>query len=288
MKSYDLLVLVVFIPEGRPQQRILLLGGRLAKLASDLVRVFASLDRGSRFLRQFGSRQDRAFAGRISAVTAAGRAAGGHITTAIGATAKDGPVSAGRAPAKALIGGRADAASGHGLLLGAHDFVEVFQGFVEYAFRLGCAARGTAAAGAASRPGTLLPSATLGVAAGSTVAGFSTAGLARIATLTAVTFLALAASALTVLALTAGLTGITALTVSGSFLTGVFLTLAAALTVLALTASLTGITALAVTGTVLTLGITLLTARLTTDAVTLTTRLGALRTAGGEGRSTTR
>ena len=271
MKSYDLLVLVVFIPEGRPQQRILLLGGRLAKLASDLVRVFASLDGGRRFLRQFGSRQDRPLAGRVIAASTAGRPAGGHVAAAIGATAQDGSVATGHAPTpEALIGGRAYTASGDSLLLRAHDFVEVFQGLVEDTFSLGGAAHRAAAAGAIAGPGALLSSGSLAIA-------FEPAAtsLTGIAALAAVAFRAVAA-----IALTARLDAV---------LAGTFRSLAAnTLDTLSLTAGLTRIAALTVSGSVLTLGIALLTARLAASAVTLTARLGALRTAGRGRKPTTR
>src|SRR5690606_28683575 len=45
-----LLVLIVFIPQRRAQERILLLGGGFAKLPCHLVRVVAPLDRRGRFL----------------------------------------------------------------------------------------------------------------------------------------------------------------------------------------------------------------------------------------------
>ena len=105
-----------------------------------------------------------------------------------------------------------------------------------------------------------------------------TAGLTRISTLAAVTFRAVAASALTARL--------------DTVLAGAFLTLATGtLAVLALAAGLTrvSISAQSVAGPVLTLGTALLTARLTGGAVTLlTTRLGALRTAGRGRKSTTR
>ena len=191
MKSYYLLVFIVFVPEGRPQQRILLLGGRLAKLAGNLVHVFASLDGGRRFFRQLGSRQNRPLAGGVIATSAAGGPAGEHVVAAIGATARYGSVSTGRACAtKALIRCRAYAASGDGLLFGAHDFVEVFQGFVEYALSFGNAAGRTGAAGAAAGPVALLASGAIGIATESAVAGFLTTGLTRIAALTAALFAA--------------------------------------------------------------------------------------------------
>ena len=303
MKSYDLLVLVVFIPEGRPQQRILLLGGRLAKLASDLVRVFASLDGGRRFLRQFGSRENRPPAGRVAATSTTGRPAGGCVAAAIGATAQDGSVAAGRArTAEALIRRRAYAASGDGLLLGAHDFIEVFQGFVEGALCFRHTASRTTAASAAVGPNALLAAIARGIAAGSAVAGFLATGLTGVTALTVAllaavvalttglaailssTFLTLAASALTARltriatltvtrsVLTTGLARITALTVAGSVLT----------------ARLTRITALTISGSVLTLGIALSIARLTRSAVALTTRLRPLWTARGGWRPTAR
>ena len=268
MKSYDLLVLVVFIPEGRPQQRILLLGGRLAKLAGDLVRVFASLDGGRRFLRQLGSRENRPPAGRIAATSTTRRPAGGSVAAAIGATAQDGSVSTGRArTAKALIRCRAYATSGDGLLFGTHDFVEVFQGFVEDALRFGHTARCTGAAFAATGPVALLASVARGIAAGSAVAGFLATGLTGVTALAAALLAAVAA-------LTTGL---------ATFLSSTFLTLTASLTLAAsvLTARLTRIAALTVTGSVLTLGISLSIARLTRSAVTLTARLRPLWTARG-------
>ena len=306
MKSYDLLVLVVFIPEGRPQQRILLLGGRLAKLAGNLVRVCASLDGGRRFFRQFGSRENRPPAGGVIATSAAGGPAGGRVAAAVGATAQDGSVATGRArTAEALIRRRAYAASGDGLLLGAHDFVEVFQGLVEYTLSFGYAARRTGTAGAAAGPVALLASGAIGIAALAAVAGFLTTGLTRISALAATvlaavlalttglgavlssTFLTLAACALT-----SRLTGIATLTVTGSVLaTGLTRITALTITGSVLTSRLTRISALTVTGSILALGTALLTAlltaRLTRSAVTLTTRLGSLRTAGREGRSAT-
>ena len=295
MKSYDLLVLVVFIPEGRPQQRILLLGGRLAKLASDLVRVFASLDGGWRFLRQFGSRQNRPLAGGVIAASAAGGPAGEHVAAAIGATAQYGSVSTGRACAtKALIRCRAYAASGDGLLFGAHDFVEVFQGFVEDTLRIGYAACCTGTAFAAAGPGALLVSGARGIAPGPTLAGFLTTRLAGVATLTAAFFaavtalhavlsravLALATSALAARVLTTRLAGVATLTAAFfaavTALHAVLSSAVLALATSALATGLTGITALAVTVSILTLGIALLTARLTGSTVTLTTCLLAL------------
>ena len=303
MKSYDLPVLVVFIPEGRPQQRILLLGGRLAKLASDLVHVFASLDGGRRLIRKFGSRQNRPPAGRVTAAPAAGRPAGGHIAAAIGATAQDGPVATGRTTAEALIRRRAYAASGDGLLLGAHDFIEVFQGFVEDALCFGHTARRTAAACAAAGPSALLASIARGIAAGSAVAGFLATGLTGVTALTAALLAAVAALTarlgaillsstfltLAVSSLTARLTRIATLTVTASVLTtGLTRIAALAVTGSVLTSRLTRIAALTVTGSVLTLGIALGIARLTRGAVTLTTRLRPLWTARGEWRPTAR
>ena len=266
MKSYDLLVLVVFIPEGRPQQRILLLGGRLAKLSGNLVRVFASLDGGRRFLRQFGSRQNRPPVGGIIAASTAGGPAGGRVAAAIGATSRDRAVTAGRArTAKTLIRRRAYTASGDGFLLGAHDFVEVFQGFIEDALSLGYTARCTGAACTATGPVALLASGALGIAAESAVAGLLTTGLTGIAALATALFVSgptFASRSTFAGFLTARLTGVTALTAAffaavtalHSVLSSAFLALAAStLTAGVLASGLTGIAALAVTVTILAL-----------------------------------
>ena len=313
MKSYDLLVFVVFIPEGRPQQRILLLGGRLTKLPGNLVRVFASLDGGRRFFRQFGSRQNRPLAGGIVAASTAGGSAGGRVTAGIRATAEDGPVPARRAgTAEALIRCRAYTASGDGLLFGAHDFVEVFKGFVEDTFRLGYAARRTGAAGTAAGPVALLASGAPGIAAKSAIAGFRTAGLAGVAALAAAllapgatfaSFLAagtfasgatfsgfLATRLAGVATLTA--TVFAAVTTLHAVLASAFLALTARSAVAGLlTTGLTRVTALAVAAPILTLRIALLTARLTGRAVTLTAGLLPLlarQAAGGRGKTTAR
>ena len=189
------------------------------------------------------------------------------------------------APAEALIRRRAYAASGDGLLLGAHDFIEVFQGFVEGALCFRHTARRTTAACAAAGPNALLASIARGIAAESAVAGFLTTGLTGVTALTAALLAAVAALTTCLGAILSS----TFLTLAVSSLTA-RLTRIATLTVTAsvLATGLTRITALTVTGSVLTLGIALGIARLTRGAVTLTTRLRPLRTARGEWRPTAR